>query len=467
MPAGKTPDQLFPIERLLCPALRSHPNGELVTRVLQAALSAVEPEVAVRQHLRREGNSLHVGECSYNLDLLRQVRLVGFGKASLPMGKAAAAILDDHLHSGILITKQGQIQPSQTGLDPRLTVLEAAHPIPDESSLRASQEVVASLADLEPEDLVLCLISGGGSALLTAPAESISLDDLQSLTGLLLASGASIGEVNTLRKHLEQLKGGGLARQAAPAQVAVLILSDVIGDPLDVIASGPAAPDSTSFSDALSILERYRLLDQVPASIINRLRAGAQGGLPETPKPGDTLFNRVNSQVIASNHQAALAAVEQAQTEGLQAVLMTTFLQGEARQAGRFIAALGREIDRGGGPVARPCCLVFGGETTVTLRGSGLGGRNQELALGAVADLAGLEGLLLVTLATDGGDGPTDAAGAVVSSETLRRARELALDPVDFLQRNDAYRFFEPMGALLQPGQTQTNVNDLAFLFAF
>jgi glycerate 2-kinase len=467
MPARIQPESLFPLERLYCPALRLHPNGKQVARILQAALSAVEPGAAVRRRLRRDTNTLWIGEKAYNLKHVRQVRLVGFGKASLPMGQAAAAVLDERLHSGILITKQGQVQLFEAALDPRLTVLEAAHPVPDESSLAASQQVITYLEGLTPDDLVVCLISGGGSALLTAPAEGVSLDDLRVLTGLLLSSGASINEVNTLRKHLEQLKGGGLAQIAAPAQVAVLALSDVIGDPLDVIASGPAVPDPTRFGDALGILERYRLLDQTPDAIRRHLQAGSRGELPDTPKPGNPLFKNVYNQIVGSNRQAARAAMEQAKTVGLQTVLLTTYLQGEARQAGRFIAALGRELGRVDGPVTRPGCLIFGGETTVTVRGDGLGGRNQELALGAVAELSGLDGLLLVTLATDGGDGPTDAAGAVVDGGTLDRAQELGLDPGDFLQRNDAYHFFEPLAALLQPGPTQTNVNDLAFLFAF
>ena len=383
------------------------------------------------------------------------------------MGSATAEVLGDRLQAGILVTKQGQAGIYPEPVDSRLQVLEAAHPVPDQSSLEASRQVIDLLGKLEAEDLLLCLISGGGSALLTAPAEGIHLDDLQQLTSLLLGCGASIFEINTLRKHLELLKGGGLARLAAPAQLAALALSDVIGDPLDVIASGPAVPDPTSFADTLKILKSHRIFDQVPDSIRQRLLLGAQGSLPETPKPGEACFERVGNVIVASNRQAAHAAAAQAEQEGFKSIVLTTSLQGEARQAGRFLAALARELAAGEAFIQKPACLILGGETTVNLQGSGLGGRNQELALGAVADLAGLGSVLLIALATDGGDGPTDAAGAVVSGDTLSLARQLGLEAAAALQNNDSYHFFQPLGALLKPGPTQTNVNDLAFLFAF
>lgn len=454
-------------DRFACFTLDAHPHGAMVKRVLAAALQAVNPEVAVTRHLQRQGDMLTVGERQYDLSLVERVLLIGFGKASVSMGRAATEILGEKLSAGLLITKEGHGMPPLEGFDPRLEICEAGHPLPDERSLAASRKLLGFLEGLSARDLVLCLISGGGSALLTAPAEGISLEDLQKLTALVLACGADIAEINTLRKHLEVLKGGGLAQRVAPAALAALVLSDVVGDPLDVIASGPAVPDPTTYVDALKILERYQLIPQTPEAILERLRRGARGELPETPKPNDPLFERVYHQVVGSNRHAAGAALQQAQQEGLDACLLTTFLQGEARQAGRFLAALGRQVAVGEGVVSRPGCLVAGGETTVTLQGDGAGGRNQELALGAVKDLADLEGVLLVTLATDGGDGPTDAAGAVVSGETLKRARALGLSPEDHLRRSDAYHFFYALGDLLRTGPTQTNVNDLAFLFVF
>jgi len=289
---------------------------------------------------------------------------------------------------------------------------------------------------------------------------------MQALTRELLACGASINEINTLRKHLDQVKGGGLARMAQPAALATLVLSDVVGDPLDVIASGPTVPDPTTFADAYAILERYGIVERIPPPIVAHLCRGIAGAVAETPKAGDALFERVQNLIIGSNRQAAEGALEAAQAEGFNAMLLTTYLQGEAREVGRVLAALAREIAATGRPVSRPACVVAGGETTVTLRGDGMGGRNQELALATAADLAGLRDVLLVTLATDGGDGPTDAAGAVVTGATLDQARGLGLDPAAQLARNDAYPFFAALGDLLRPGPTQTNVNDLTFVFA-
>jgi glycerate 2-kinase len=270
-----------------------------------------------------------------------------------------------------------------------------------------------------------------------------------------------------LRKHLDVVKGGGLARLAAPAQLLTLALSDVVGDPLDVIASGPTVPDRSTFAEAWQILQRYDLLERVPPAVTEYLQRGLSNEIPETPKVGDPAFSAVQNVIVGSNLQAAQAALAQARQEGLNTLLLTTSLEGEARQAGQFMAAIARQIVATGEPVKRPACIVAGGETTVTLRGTGKGGRNQELALGAVKKMAGLPDAILVGLATDGGDGPTDAAGAVVTGQTLDEARQAGLDPEAFLRENNAYRFFEALGDLLRPGPTRTHVNDLAFIFVF
>jgi glycerate 2-kinase len=450
-------------ESFMTHSLRAHPAGAAVSRVLAAALDAVDPDAAVRRCLRREDGRLWVGERVFDLAKVRRVWVVGAGKAGFPMARAAADVLGEWVAGGLVIVKDGYA-PRDAKL-PGIEICEASHPLPDERGAAATRRMAGILNHLTHDDLVLCLISGGGSALLTAPAEGVSLADLQSMTMVLLGCGASINEINTLRKHVDLAKGGGLARWAAPAQVAALILSDVIGDPLDVIASGPCVPDSSTFADALAVLERYALLETVPAGIREHLQAGLRGELAETPKPADGLFARVSNFVVASNYQAAQAALAQARREGWGTLLLTTFLQGEARQAGRTLAAIARQVAQTGEPLPRPTCLVVGGETTVTLRGGGLGGRNQELALGAAAEMSGLPNALLVALATDGGDGPTDAAGAVVTGDTLSRAAAGGLSPGDFLANNDAYHFFAPLGDLLLPGPTQTNVNDLAFLF--
>jgi hydroxypyruvate reductase len=459
--------------RLLTPSLRSNPWGESVARILAAALREAEPGAAVTKYLKIQPvdnalgkhSILSIGNREYPLDEIRQIYIVGAGKAGAPMTEAAVKILGDRVNRGVAIVKEGY-----AGGVPKIgniSIREAGHPVPDERGLRAAREVFELLQDSQSEDLVLCLISGGGSALLVSPVESVSLNDLQLMTEILLGSGASINEINTLRKHLEKLKGGQLARLASPAQVATLILSDVVGDPLEVIASGPTLPDPTTYRDSLAILDRYGIMERVPGEISSHLIRGQSGEFPETPKADDPVFDSVHNFVIGSNLQAAEAALKQAEFEGFNTLLLSTYLQGEAREAGRALGAIARQIAADGRPLPRPACLVVGGETTVTIKGKGKGGRNQELALGAVHDLAGLTQVVLLTLATDGGDGPTDAAGAVATGETLERARQAGLDPVDFLAHNDAYNFFEPLGDLLKPGPTKTNVNDLAFIFAF
>jgi hydroxypyruvate reductase len=467
-------------DQLLTASLRVTPWGAAVARVMAAALDAVEPGAAVRRYLRRDGQRLAIGERIYGLADYERVFVVGAGKAGAPMARAAADILGERLAGGVIVVKEGhaetkneerrtmnEIGSSLIAHRSSLIVLEAGHPIPDQRGVDGAWRMADLLARTTERDLVIALISGGGSALLTLPAPDVTLADMQALTAALLACGASINEINALRKHLDQLKGGGLSRMADPAALATLILSDVVGNPLDVIASGPTVPDPTTFADAYAILERYQIVDQVPEPILARLRGGIAGTVDETLKPGDRRFERVQNLVIGSGSQAADAALATARTEGFNTLLLTTYLQGEAREVGRMLAAIAREIVTSGQPILRPACVIAGGETTVTLRGKGQGGRNQELALAAVADLAGLPDVALVALATDGGDGPTDAAGAVVTGATLDRARALGLDPAAYLARNDAYPFFAALSDLLQPGPTQTNVNDLAFLFIF
>jgi hydroxypyruvate reductase len=461
------------LQRLTTSTLGAVPWGAAVTRILAAALYAVEPARAVRQHMRREENRLTIGKQCYNLRDYARVFVVGAGKAGAPMARAAREVLGSYLSGGIVTTRatgDETVLSHSNGL----TLLAARHPVPDERGVQATRRIVDLLEQADEHDLVLVLLSGGGSALLTHPAPDMTLDDMQHLTELLLASGATINEINSLRKHLDTVKGGGLARAAAPATLATLVLSDVVGNPLDVIASGPTVPDSSTFADAFAVLERYDLREHVPVSIVERLRAGMRGDVPETPKADDPIFGNTQHVLVGSNEQAADAALHAARVEGCHTLLLTTRAQGEARVVGRLLGAIAREVATSGGagglanpPLLRPACLILGGETTVTLRGTGKGGRNQELALAAVEEMAGLEHTALVTLATDGNDGPTDAAGAVVTGETLARAQALGLDPAAALANNDAYPFFDALGDLLRPGPTHTNVNDLALLFAW
>jgi hydroxypyruvate reductase len=327
--------------------------------------------------------------------------------------------------------------------------------------------MLALLNHLEPTDLVFCMVSGGGSALMAAPVDGIALPDMQKLTGLLLKCGASIDEINTIRKHLDRVKGGGLARISYPAQLVTLILSDVVGNPLEVIASGPTVADPTTYGDAEQVIFHHHLQEETPGSILQVLKAGKTGLLPESLKPGDPCLERVHNVIIGSNLQAAKAGVSQACLEGFNPLLLTNYLQGPAVQAGGFLSAVLKQMVGYGQPVPRPACLVAGGETTVVLKGSGKGGRNQELALSSVEGLDGLEQVALVTLATDGEDGPTDAAGAVVTGKTAARAGRLGLSPQAYLEDNNSYPFFKQLGDLVRTGPTGTNVNDLVFLFTF
>lgn len=442
---------------------------DVAWRMIRAALAAVEPGEAVRRFVQRDGDVLAVGDQHYDLGDYGRVRIIGAGKASAPMAQALAQILDDRLTDGLVIVKYGHVLPAGQTAGP-VEIVEAGHPVPDEAGLRQTRRLIDFLEDSSTRDLVFCLVSGGGSALLTQPVEAISLDHLQRLTSLLLASGAAIGEMNIVRKHLSRVKGGRLAQLAAPATLVSLVLSDVIGDPLDIIASGPTVPDPSTFADALAILRKYHLAggpDSVLEPIFRYLLAGLAGKEPDTPKPGNLAFSRVQNVVIGNNRLAAKAAAGVAQGEGLNTLLVPTYVEGEAREVGKMIASLARGLAANEALVLHPACVVFGGETTVTLRGDGLGGRNQEMALAAALELAGCHNVLITCLGTDGNDGPTDAAGAFAGGETAARAQALGLAPADFLARNDSYHFFQALGDLIVTGPTNTNVNDLAFIFVW
>ena len=428
-------------------------------QIRQAALGAVEPAAAVRRFLSREGDLFRVGTREIPVCPGQPVRLVAAGKAAAAMASAAAEILGDRLGPGVVITKHGHLD--RFPFPPGLKAIEAGHPVPDDAGLAAVSDIEALLTGLGKGDLVLALFSGGASALLPDPAEGITLADLQATTGALLRSGAPIGELNAVRKHLSRMKGGQLARLAHPATVAALILSDVVGDPLDVIASGPTAPDPTTYAWAWEILERRGILASVPPAVRRRLRDGVDGKIPDTPGPGDPVFARGLNVLVGSNRLAAEAAVSAAERLGYGALLLSTFVEGEAREVAKVAVALAREVLASGHPVAPPACLVLGGETTVTVRGNGKGGRNQELALAAALALEGIDGVSILALATDGTDGPTDSAGGIVDGETAAAVRATGIDPAGALAAHDSYPALEAGGALLRTGPTGTNVNDL------
>jgi len=346
----------------------------------------------------------------------------------------------------------------------KIKFVEAGHPLPTEAGIKGAEEMVDFVGGLEPRDLVVCLLSGGGSALMTLPVDGISLDELRETTQLLLKSGASIQEVNAIRKHLSKIKGGQLAKAAHPAKVVALIISDVVGDRLDTIASGPTYPDPTTYSDALAVIEKYGLTEKVPRNVLKRLKLGAGGKVPETPKTGEKYFLNTFHEIIASNADAVEAAAEAGKSHGFNVSILTTAMQGEAREVGAHLAATAKEVMKAGKPVSRPAILISGGETTVTVKGDGTGGRNQELVLSAAIGISGLKNVAVASFSTDGIDGPTDAAGAVADGFTHERAEHLGLDPAAYLEHNDSYNFFKELGDLLTTGPTGTNVMDVTCL---
>ncbi len=424
--------------------------------IFDAAVRAVDPAGAIRHHVVRDGTRLTIGREVVDLTGIRDVVVVGLGKAGASMAAAVEEILGDRITRGVVVTKYGHVQPTRI-----IRIHEAGHPVPDDAGMAGAQAVLDCVKGLGRDDLALVLISGGGSALTPAPADGITLAEKQALTKALLACGADIREMNTLRKHISRIKGGQLARAAAPARVFALILSDIVGDPLDAIASGPTVPDPRTYADALAILDKYRIRGEIPGTIRAHLEAGAAGKIPETPKPDDPLFARVGSVMVASNIQALEAARAEARRLGFQAMILSSFVEGETREIARMHAALALEARASGHPVPPPVCLITGGETTVTLKGHGKGGRNQEFALAAALDIAGLADVVILSAGTDGTDGPTDAAGALADGDTVRRAAALGLKPRAALDGNDAYPFFDRLGDLVITGPTRTNVMDV------
>jgi hydroxypyruvate reductase len=409
--------------------------------IFQAALRAADPGDAVARYLKRR-----------NLARFRNIYVVGAGKAGASMARAAERVLGRRITAGLVNVKYGHTAKLR-----RIELNECGHPVPDAQGVDGAQRIASMAESAGPGDLVLCLISGGASALMPFPAPPITLEEKQAVTRLLLASGANIHEINCIRKHMSQIKGGQLARLAWPAAVESLLLSDVIGDDLDVIGSGPTAPDASTFADAAEILDRYGIRARVPAAVRDRIEGGMRGEIAETPKAGDPLFARVRNTIVGSGRLALQAAAHRARQFGFNTLVLASGIEGETREIARMHAAIGREIANSGQPVKPPACIVTGGETTVTIKGSGLGGRNQEFVLAAAIDIAGLDNVVVFSAGTDGTDGPTDAAGAIADGRTLARnpdARRL-------LENNDSYHYFEPLGDLVITGPTHTNVADV------
>jgi len=431
----------------------------LALRSLESALNAVDSKHIIKSKLLLRDSTLHVNGYSFDLKRFKNVYVVGGGKASGSMAEALEEILGKHVTNGLVNVPHGSKQNTRI-----IKLHEASHPVPDEAGVEGTRRMLEMAEQAEEDDIVICLISGGGSSLMPMPRGEISTADKRDITDALLKCGATINEINTVRKHISGFKGGWLAKRAYPATILNLILSDVVGDPLDFIASGPTVPDSTTFGDATKVLKKYVLWDKSPGSIIKVLSEGEKGTIPETPKANDNAFKKVFNVVVGNNRLASITAREYLKSEGLNTLLLTATMEGEARHAGVMLASTAREVSVSGNPIPKPAGIIAGGETTVTVTGKGLGGRNQEIALAAAQKLKDMDGAVVASLSTDGVDGPTDAAGAIADGKTLTRAGEIGLNPEEYLAENDSYHFFLKLNDLIITGPTGTNVNDVSVI---
>lgn len=434
----------------------------LALESLEDAINSVNPKNIITSKLSLKDQTLRVHEYAFDLTKYRRFYVVGGGKASGPMAEALEEILGKHITAGIVNVPYGSTNKTRI-----IKLHQASHPLPDQAGVDGTRQMLEIAEKAEADDLVVCLVSGGGSSLMSYPREGISIEDKRELTVALLRSGATINEINTVRKHISGFKGGWLAKKAYPATVLNLILSDVVGDSLDVIASGPTVPDSTTFADARQVLEKYGLYtNNLPASIRKVLSDGKQGVIEETPKVGDKTFDKVYNVVVGNNRVASIALCERLRSEGLNTILLTATLEGEAICIGTALASVANEILTSQNPASKPVAIVAGGETTVKVTGNGLGGRNQELALSAALKLKNIaeSAVVVASVGTDGVDGPTDAAGAIVDQYTCERAAKSGLEPERFLANNDSYNFFSKLEDLVFTGQTGTNVNDISLI---
>jgi glycerate 2-kinase len=434
------------------PDLKRHAN-----QIFKHVLDILDPERLVKNKASIQDSTLIVEGREYLLNNYENIYVVGGGKACAPMAKAIEELLGDRLDNGIIVVKYNHGLPLK-----KIETVEASHPIPDENGKRGASDILRLLSRTGEKDLVICLISGGGSALLVQPHKEITLQDIQTTSAELLVCGATIDEINTVRKHLSSLKGGQLAKAAYPSTLITLILSDVVGDPMDIIASGPTVPDESTFEDAYEIIQKYSLEEKILNSVYLFLKRGKMGEIEETPEHGNEIFDNTQNVIIGSNKIALDAAEKRAKDLGYNTIVLSSLVEGESRDAAKFFAAIAKEVSRTGTPVPKPACIIAGGETTVTIKGRGKGGRNQEFALSAAMEIEGFEGVVILSAGTDGTDGPTDATGAIVDYNTCKDARgKFNLNPEEFLSRNDSYNFFKKTGEHIITGPTMTNVMDI------
>ncbi len=428
-------------------------------KIFKKGLEAVDPRACIHERCTREGHLFRIENRTYNLTRFKQIFVIGAGKAGASMALAIEEILGDRITTGMVIVKYGHLETLE-----KIKLIQAGHPIPDANGISAAENILKLAQAAGEKDLVICLISGGGSALMTLPAHGITLEDKQETTAQLLNCGATIHEINTIRKHISRIKGGQLATAVSPATMVSLILSDVVGDDLDTIASGPAVPDQGTFEQCFSFLEKYNIKAALPDAIVDHLKKGIKGLIHETPKIGDPAFQNISHTIIAKNVDALMGAKKEAIKSGYNTQILSSMLEGESRDIAAVHTAIAKEIIATGHPVTPPACVLSGGETTVTITGPGKGGRNQEFALACAAGIKGIGNVVILSAGTDGTDGPTDAAGAIVDYTTIHRADEIGLIAGHFLKNNNAYPFFDRLSDLIKTGPTNTNVMDLRMI---
>ncbi len=428
---------------------------------LDCALKEINPYQLIKSQIKYNGRILKIKDMSFDLSKYGQIFVIGGGKASGAMAQALEEMLNERIIRGVINVPEDSVRSYITR---RIELHGSSHPIPNQKGVSGVEKMMDLIDSAQENDLIICLISGGGSALMPFPAKEITLEEKQKITKDLLLAGANINELNAVRKHLSKFKGGWLAKKAHPAKLLGLILSDVVGDPLDVISSGPTVPDTSSFGEAILILHKFGIWKNAPNSIKKLFLKGKKGKVPETPKPNDPIFRNVQNFIVGNNRLACKAIEKKLKKMKVTTLFLTSFLEGEAKYAGQFYSAIALEKYSNRDHFSSPQAIIIGGETTVTVTGKGKGGRNQEAVLSASTKISGLDGISIASIGTDGIDGPTDAAGSIIDGKSFLKAKKLGISPYDSIRNNDSYNFFNNISDLIYTGLTGTNVNDIAVI---
>lgn len=434
---------------------------KLVLGALEAALSAADPKSVIKKHVNLKGDRLRIVDKLYSITEFEHIYVIGTGKASGYLAEAVNEIFDDKISSGLVIIPDYFKRKLETG---NIKLWGSTHPIPSEKGVKGTNKMLDIVRNATSKDLVMCLISGGGSALMSLPYDGITITEKQNVTRILLRSGATIDEINTIRKHISAIKGGRLAEILSRPTLISLMISDVVGDRLETIASGPTVPDTTTFADAVQILKKYHLWNKIDSSVKNVLINGISGKIQDTPKPDNKIFRKVRNFIIGSNRLACEAAVDYLKSKKLNSIIFTTFMQGEARDMGIVASSIMGQINTINQYIRKPGSIIMGGETTVTVKGNGFGGRNQETVLSALRHIGDLGDIAIASIGTDGIDGNSNVAGALADTKTLERAQKKKMVPAKYLTSNDSYTFFKKLKDTIRTGSTGTNVNDILIM---